>query len=67
MVRKTIVALALIVSLATVAKADTIQVVNGGDGVKLIINHTKNESTLILGDTKDVQPVILIGTKEDNE
>ena len=67
MVRKTIVALALIVSLATVAKADTIQVVNGGDGVKLIINHTKNTSTLILGDTKDVQPVILIGTKEDNE
>lgn len=66
MVRKTIVALALIVSLATVAKADTIQVVNGGDGVKLIINHTKNESTLILGDTKDVQPVIVLN-KEDNE
>ena len=46
MIRKTIVALALIVSLATVAKADTIQVVGGSNsGATVIINHTKNEST----------------------
>ena len=66
MIRKTIITLALLVLLAAPSAADVIQVVGGSNsGVKVIINHTKNTSTMVFGDTDEVDTVIVVNEGDD--